>query len=226
MVDESKEWEFFCTPERFLAVRERPDFAALVALGRASSHLRWLRHTLDGLSFDGDDSGYARRQQSGMLLATVSAFYDAQKLAQHTVGQHFRAMDEFVALRAVWTNPEFREVTGESFRGVRNDFVAHFQPDGALNALKELEFSDRCIFRRGRGSDAAQEHYVLSDAVALLSLFGMHEDAADFDARVERIVPLLARAVSEFCYRADTLITRALVDMGFEARFLDPRAGV
>lgn len=200
-------WEISCSPDAFAKVRDDEAFAALVALARCSSQLRWAYHALDP-EVTGEDSLYAARQRTGTINLTAATLHEGIILVKKKgIGKHFKGLASFAAFPELWKDQELRPVLEMSLEGARNQFVFHFDPAGAATQMNEITFSDHCIFALGIGETAA---------LAMLAVVGIAETPAELDVKALSTVACLARAAGRFLGAADALIAEALPKFGFE----------
>src|SRR5882672_5457093 len=87
----TKQWQASCTPEQFLALRTRPDFQQLVALGRWANACRSI---VAAIPEHPSTTIAANRQKFSSILFIHALLYEGWELVKRMT-KHYRTYDSW-----------------------------------------------------------------------------------------------------------------------------------
>jgi hypothetical protein len=174
-VDWKGAWEIGWPREAFLAIRDRPDFHALVTLARLTNVLRFAQHITATLP-DGPPTAQRRQMMNAFYLAGA-LLVEAEKTIQGAARQ-FSDEPTYRSLTEVIHSPAYRDVVAR-FRKLRNWAVFHFDTQVATEGLSGIE-DDFVRFVSGSGALDKDIYYDLGDQVALRATAGVFESETSF----------------------------------------------
>jgi hypothetical protein len=160
-------WRFVTDQEHFEKLKHAKSFAAIVALSRAISALRFVQNPL--LMHEGKSSPAATRARLNSLFFSCSIYAESYLLIQR-IKAHFYSCPSFQKLEDISIkNPEAKKLLGSSITALRNKLVFHFDVDEIGRQLDQMG-SDEPTFLNAMGETNDQVHYSLADLCVLQAL--------------------------------------------------------
>jgi len=210
-------WKASCVRRRYDWLRTEDAFAACVTLSRALNQLRFARHAIDGITKD-DYKTYASRQEFSTIFVAAATLFEAVDFARRHLGRYFRNFPEFAAVASVWKDSDNRELLEKHIAPLRNQAVSHFDPAETKRLLGELTITEECVFATGRGNSSRYLHFVLGDALAVMTFVGAARTDTEEDLRIQvsQLAKRLAKMSHNFIYSAESLLGAILKSYGFE----------
>jgi hypothetical protein len=210
-------WKASCLIRRYDWLRTEDAFAACVTLSRALNQLRFARHAIDGITKN-EHRTYASRQEFNTIFVAAATLFEAVAFAKQHLGRYLRNFQEFDALTAVWKDGGNRELLEKHIAPLRNQAVSHFDPAETKRLLGELTITGECVFATGRGSSSRYLHFVLADALAVMTFVGpsLTDTEEEMRSRLFELAKRMAKMSHDFIYAAESLLGAILNSYGFE----------
>jgi hypothetical protein len=210
-------WKASCVRRRYDWLRTEDAFAACVTLSRALNQLRFARHAIDGITTD-DYRTYASRQEFNTIFVAAATLFEGVEFARRHLGRYFRNFPEFAAVASVWKDSDNRELLEKHIAPLRNQAVSHFDPVETKRLLGELTITGECVFATGRGDSSRYLHFVLGDALAVMTFVGASPTDTEEDLRIQvsQLARRMAKMAHDFIYSAESLLGAVLRSYGFE----------
>lgn len=210
-----KEWQAACSPEQFIALRTRPDFQQLVALGRWANAYRCI---VAAIPKDSQTTPAGHRQKFSTILFISALLYEGWELVKR-MGQHYRTYEAWKkGFGPILKDGRFVRLVEHRLGPLRSQTVFHFFEDETARRLAEHEPDGPVIFLSARGNDSLDASYDLADIVAVRTLCGDPAPASALElfTQAEEIGAQITQLARPFFKATDDLIVEALGRMGFK----------
>jgi hypothetical protein len=206
------EWELECSGEVFARVRDTPEFAFLVTLGRVINAVKFGIEAHRHWSDDGE-TPRAERQRLGSLLYLAAALHEVLEL-KRTVEQDAGANSAAAAVFGVFSEDKLDRQFAEDLRRIRNRGAFHFDSAVAQQSLSKFP-AEPFTFITSVGVDPMDANYELADIVSVTFMFGSGADVPKLNVRLSTFKTKLDRLLLDFVSAADQYLFKRLTELGF-----------
>lgn len=210
-----KKWQVSCTPEQFIALRTRPDFQQLVALGRWANACRSITAVIPTSS---ETTPAGHRHKFSTILFISALLYEGWELVKR-MGQHYRTYDSWKnGFGKILKDGRFVRLVENRLGPLRSQTVFHFFEAETARRLAEHEPDGPVVFLTARGNDGLETSYDLADVIAVRTLCGDPAPASALElfTQAEDIGAQITQLARPFFRATDELIAEALGRMGFK----------
>ncbi len=206
------EWELVCSGEVFAGLRKGDEFAFLLTLSRVLNALKFgvETHRAGGT----ERTPVAERRRIGAFLYLASALYETLQLKKAGEAK-WGKLPVFVEVFAALDEKQLDAATIELLNRIRNRASFHFDPTLAGRALSQFP-DESFAFLTATGRDTMNSNYELADLITFGFIFEASGNVEKLATSLTTFRPILDSLLSSFISKADRILVRRLLALGFE----------